>query len=477
MFWIRANHREITLTYYSRAGKDDGLEFAMKRKYCKSWFLLFVAFCLLLGISCGRKDVLQKIRTSGILTVITRNNAHSYYIYRDKAMGFEYELAKAFSEHLGVQLKVITPPWDGLIDALDNGKGDFIAASMTVTPSKQKQADFSDEYLSVQQKVIVNSRNYRVKSLEDLSGLTIHVRSGTSYEERLKQLKDSGLDITIRLYDDTPTEELISMVAEREIEVTVANSNIALLNRRYYPDIKIAFPLEEPESLGWAVKKGDTRLLGEINTFFDKIRKNGLLEKIYNRYYANIEIFDYLDLKKFHRRLDTRLPAFRDLIQGAAKKHGFDWRLIAAVIYQESHFDPMAKSFTGVEGIMQLTQDTAEEMGIEDRRDPEQSIRGGVKYLKRLYERYREAKDPDRMLIALASYNVGHGHILDAQDIARQMDLDPNSWSSLEGILPLLRNPKYYKKTRYGYARGTEPVRYVRRILTYYDILKRDAIS
>ncbi|MFZ7112039.1 MAG: membrane-bound lytic murein transglycosylase MltF [Desulfatiglandales bacterium] len=449
----------------------------MKRRYWKSLLLLFVAVCLLPGISCGRPDVLQKIRTSGVLTVITRNNAHCYYIYRDKAMGFEYELAKAFSEYLGVRLKVITPTWDGLIEALDNGAGDLIAASMTVTPSRRKKADFSDEYLSVQQKLLVNSRNHRVKRLEDLSGETIHVRRGTSYEERIKQLKDGGLDVRIKLYDDTPTEELISMVAEKEIEVTVADSNVALLNRRYYPDVKIAFSLEEPESVGWAVKKGETRLLGEINTFFDKIRKNGVFSEIYNRYYADIETFDYLDLKKFHRRLDTRLPAFRDLIQSTAKKYGFDWRLIAAVIYQESHFDPMAKSFTGVEGIMQLTQTTAEEMGVEDRLDPEESIRGGVKYLKRLYDRYREAKDPDRMLIALASYNVGHGHILDAQDIARQMDLDPNSWSSLEGILPLLRNPKYYKETRYGYARGTEPVRYVRRIMTYYDILKRDAIS
>lgn len=448
----------------------------MKREACKKWVLLFLTLCLLMGISCGRKDNLQKIKASGVITLITRNNAHCYYIYRDKAMGFEFDLAKAFSEYLDVELKVITPSWDGLFDSLNSGDGDLVAASMTVTPSRQSQADFSDEYLSVQQKALVHSRNGTIRTLEDLAGKTVHVRRGTSYEERLHRLIESGLDIAVRAYEDIPTEELIRMVADREIEVTIADSNIALLNRRYYPDIRIAFPIEEPESLGWAVKKGELRLLGEINKFLRQIRDNGLLARIYNKYYANVEIFDYLDLKKFHERLETRLPTYKDLIRKTAREHDFDWRLIAAVIYQESHFDPNAKSFTGVEGIMQLTRDTAEEMGIKDRRDPKLSITGGVKYLRKLYKRYGEAKDPDRLLITLASYNVGHGHIRDAQKIARGMNLNPQSWSSLEQTLPLLRNPKYYKKTRHGYARGTEPVRYVRRILTYYDILKREAI-
>ncbi|MBW2143886.1 MAG: transglycosylase SLT domain-containing protein, partial [Deltaproteobacteria bacterium] len=198
--------------------------------------------------------------------------------------------------------------------------------------------------------------------------------------------------------------------------------------------------------------------------------------KIYEKYYANVEIFDYVDLKKFHIRLRTRLPKYKEMIQKAAQKHGFDWRLIAAVIYQESHFNPKARSHTGVRGLMQLTQNTAKEMGVTDRRDPAQSISGGVGYIEKLYKRYDEATNPDRLLIALASYNVGHGHILDAQKIAEEKGFNPNSWSSLQEILPLLRYPKYYKKTRYGYCRGTEPVRYVNRVLTYYDILKKEAI-
>jgi membrane-bound lytic murein transglycosylase F len=241
--------------------------------------------------------------------------------------------------------------------------------------------------------------------------------------------------------------------------------------------VKIAFPIEEPQSLGWAVRKGETALQKEINKFFKKIKKDGTFGKAYERYYANVEIFDYVDLKKYHRRLETRLPRYEKIIKKASKTFGFDWRLIAAVVYQESHFNPRARSFTGVRGMMQLTLETAKEMGITSRLDPEQSIMGGVKYLRKLYKRYDGAKDLDRVLISLASYNVGHGHILDAQKIARQRNLDPNRWSSLEEILPLLRYPKYYKKTKNGYCRGTEAVRYVNRILTYYDILKREAIS
>jgi membrane-bound lytic murein transglycosylase F len=448
----------------------------MKRQKWEYVLLILFVSILPFLFSCAKKGTIERIREAGNITVITRNNAHCYYTYRDNPMGFEYDLAKAFSEYLGVKLKVITPAWLELIDALNSGEGDFIAASMTITPSREQLVDFSDEYLAIQQHVIIHN-NSRIDDLEDLEGETIHVRRGTSYEERLNELRAEGVGIKVQLHEDMPTEELIRMISEREIGVTIADSNVALLNRRYYPDVRVAFPIEEQQSLGWAVKKGEVALRLKINEFLDKIKEDGTFAKIYEKYYANVEIFDYVDLKKYHQRLKTRFPKYEEAVKKAAKRHGFDWRLIVAMIYQESHFNPMAISFTGVRGMMQLTMETAKEMGIANRLDPEQSIVGGVKYLKRLYKRYNDAKEPDRMLIALAGYNVGHGHILDAQEIAKQRNLDPNSWSSLEEILPLLRYPKYYRKTKNGYCRGTEAVRYVNRILTYYDILKREAIS
>lgn len=447
---------------------------------CLGVFRLAFLTSILLGSlflpSSAREDVLQNIRASGKVTVLTRNNAHCYYVYRGKPMGFEYDLAKAFSEYLDVKLHIVTPTWKGLIQGVEEGEGDFVAASMSITESRLKKVDFSHPYLQVQQYVILH-KDDRAKSLEDLSGRTICVRKGTTYEELLRKFKSKGLNIRIKLYDDMPTEELIRMVAEKEIEATVSDSHIAFLNRRYYPDARLAFPVGKPSVLAWAVRKGEKRLLEKINTFLAGIKENGIFDRIYAKYFANIEDFDYVDLKRYYWRLETRLPKYRDTIQQTAKKYGFDWRLIAAMIYQESHFNPRARSHTGVRGLMQVTLDTAKEVGIESRLDPEQSILGGVKYLRKSYEKFKGVPDPDRLFMALASYNVGYRHVQDAQKIAKEMNYDPKSWTGLKKALPLLCHPKYYKKSRAGYCRGRDAVRYVDRIITYYDILKRDAIS
>jgi membrane-bound lytic murein transglycosylase F len=313
--------------------------------------------------------------------------------------------------------------------------------------------------------------------VEDLVGKTIRVRGETSYEERLNQLKKNRFDITIKAPHNVSTEEIVEDVAKGRTDITVADSNVALLNRRYYPDIRIAFPIGKPQSLGWAVKKGEGALLDRINTFFDKIKQDGTFDEIYKQYYAYVEEFDHLDIKKFQQRIKTRLPKYEQIIRNACERHGFDWRLVTALIYQESQFNPLARSFTGVKGLMQLTLPTAREMGIENRLDPEQSIMGGVRYLRKLYDLYDQAQGPDRLLIALAAYNVGKGHVLDARRLAWKMKLNPNKWSSIEKTLPLLSNRKYYKQSRYGYCRGSEPVFHVQSILTYYDILKRDAIE
>jgi membrane-bound lytic murein transglycosylase F len=348
---------------------------------------------------------------------------------------------------------------------------------MTITPSRADMADFSTEYLSVEQKVIAHKSNTKIRSIEDLDGKSVHVRRGTSYEERLRELKQQGLDVRIVLHEDVPTESLIEAVANRKIDITIADSNVAYLNRRYYPDIRLAFPVEIPQFLGWAVANRERALLKKINEFFKKIKEDGTFDDIYNRYYADVDTFDHLDVKKFQQRLQTRLPKYEKTIKEASELYGFDWRLIAALMYQESQFNPWAKSFSGVRGLMQLTLPTAEEMGIENRINPRESIMGGVRYFRELHDLYDKAPEPDRTRIALAAYNVGKGHVLDARRIASRKNLDPNKWSSLEKTLPLLSEPRHYKKSRFGYCRGREPVIHVQNIVTYYDILKREAIE
>ena len=197
-----------------------------------------------------------------------------------------------------------------------------------------------------------------------------------------------------------------------------------------------------------------------------------------NKYYENTEEFDVYELKKFHHRIQTLLPEYKKFIMEESEKYGLDWRLVAAVVYQESHFNPHAKSITNVQGMMQLTHATAEEMGVENRLNPNQSIRGGIKYLDKMYQKFSHIKDDyQQMLFALASYNIGYGHVLDALQIAEEKGLDLNKWQTLKTTLPLLSRSRYYKNTRHGYARGKESVQFVERVLTYFDILKQKTIS
>ena len=435
-------------------------------------FFLTIILCASISGCYNPNDTLRKIKKRGQLVVITDNSAHGFYLYQDQQMGFEYQLAKKFADFLNVELTVITPGWGKMFDTLLSGKGDLIASSLTKTERRKNRVAFSDEYLPVQQQVIVRKGFHGIKKLSDLDGKTVHIRKNTSYHERLVELKKSGLNINLALYENIPTEELLRQGQNNKIKITIADSNIFRLNRRYYPDLRIAFPISGHQSLGWAVKKYDTRLIKKINQFFDIIKKDGTFAQIYNKYYAGTDMFDYVDIKKFHNRLKTRLPAYKQIIEKESKKYNFDWRLIAAVIYQESQFNPNAISYTGVRGLMQLTMPTADEMGIANRLNPEESIKGGIKYLHKLYNKFEDMDPEERLKFALGSYNVGFGHVKDARNIAHQKGLDTNKWSSLEKTLPLLRYQEYYEKSDFGYARGTEPVRYVNRILTYYNILK-----
>jgi membrane-bound lytic murein transglycosylase F len=394
-------------------------------------------------------------------------------------MGFEYDLAKAFADDLGVKLNIkIAENWNGMLPALSEKKsGDLVAASMTITDRRRRLVDFSNDYMTIQQRIIIHRDNHEIKRIEDLAGKTIHVREGTSYEERLRELIGQGIDLRIRVCEDPATEELIRLVAAKHIDITIADSNIAFLCRRYYPETIVSAPLNEKESIGWAVRPGDRQLLERINQFFTKIKQNGVFTKLYNKYYADIDDFDYVDLRTFHRRLETRLPHYSQIIKELSLKNDLDWRLIAAQVYQESHFDPHAQSHAGAFGLMQLTRSTAGSMGVKDLFDPVENIDAGIRHLKKLYDFFDKARDPDRLFIALAAYNVGQGHILDARNLARKMDLSPDIWRSLKKTLPLLRQRKYYKESKYGYCRGTEPIEYVKQIMIYYDILKRQGIE
>ncbi|MDT8379641.1 MAG: membrane-bound lytic murein transglycosylase MltF [Desulfotignum sp.] len=417
---------------------------------------------------------IERIQKSGVLRLITTRSLNNFYIYKNRPTGFEYELAREFARYLHVDLNVVTPGWNNLLVYLDLGKGDFVGAGMTITRERQDKVDFSIPYMEVQQQIIHHALTFGPKDIQDLAFRTIHVRRDTSYHYRLKEIKASGIDVQYVLHDNMPTEDLIAMVHDREIKFTIADSNIARLNQRHMPDIRVGIPIQHKESVAWAVRKDDLEMLQEINRFFLHARQTGKLARIVNKYYGQAEAFDVSEFKTFHKRVQKHLPRYQHIIETESKKFGFDWRLVAAVVYQESRFDPGAKSATHVRGLMQVTQAAAREMGIENRQDPAQSVQAGIKYLKQMYERFEEIEDEyQRLLFALATYNVGYGHVLDAMAIARDKGLNPRVWNSLKKTLPLLSKPEYYKKTKHGYARGWEPVQYVERVLTWYDILKQ----
>ena len=421
---------------------------------------------------------LHKILKTRALTVITKNTAHCYYLYHDTPMGFEYELAKAFADHLGVRLNIkIADKLDHMIAALNDGTGALIAAGMPITPSHQKGLSFSNGYMSIQPHIITHRYNTKIRDVKDLADKTVHIRLGSAYLERLEDLRKEGTDLIIQLHEDLLTEELIQKVSDREIDVTIAANNIAILNRRHYPWAVMKGTIGAGQQLRWAVNPNAIQLLASINAFFETIKKNGKFDEIFYKYYGDTEDFDYIDLSAFHRRIKTRLSRYSPFIKAAAREHGFDWRLIVAQIYQESHLNPWAKSRAGAKGLMQLLPRTARSLGVKDIYNPVENINGGVRHLKYLYDFFDSANDEDRLLISLAAYNIGQGHIGDARKLAVKMKLDPDQWSSLSKTLPLLRYKKYYKDAKYGYCRGTEPVKYIKQIMVYYDLLKRRGIE
>jgi membrane-bound lytic murein transglycosylase F len=450
------------------------------RKRCFFFKYLNVLLWVLVAghslISCRKAPettVLDDILATGELRVITRNNPWCYSLYRGQPRGFEYELAKAFADYLGVSLNVqIAHRWDRIIPDLLAGQGDLIAANMTITPGKRARVAFSHGYLSMQPHVIIRRQHQKIRSFGDLAGKTVHVTQGTSYHERLMALQATGVALNIALHTKLETIDLIRMVADQTIDITIADRLVALLSRRYYPSIDIAAPIGKSENLGWAVNPKASKLLNRINEFFTMIRQNGEFDRIYNRYYFGIDDFDFVDVRAFHRKIKKKFSAYRMITRQIADQYDFDWRLIAAQMYQESRFDPLAVSYRGAHGLMQITLKAAEDLDVIDIYDACQNIEAGVRHLKDLFDFYDHAEGDDRLLLALAAYNIGVGHLLDARNLAREQGLNPEKWSSLKKTLPLLIKPEYYQKTQYGYCRGTEPIEYINKIYEYYDILR-----
>ncbi len=436
-------------------------------------FFCIVSVLLLSG--CIQKTRLEKIKERGELRVVTLNSPTTYYEYRDEPAGFEYELVCAFAKHLGVKpLFIIKDTISQVLEAIESGEADIAAAGLTLTPERQKRFLFSRPYYEVVQQVVCSRGKQCPRSIKDLIGRQLVVPLGSSYEEQLKNLKHTYPQLTWESNPELSTEELLERVWTKKIDCVVADSNIVAIMRRYYPELAVCMNITKPQKLAWMMPKDAIQLQKAVNEWFNSFANSREYELLKEKYYGFIKIFDYVDIKRFIRRIHKVLPRYRPIFEEAATKYGLDWTLLAAMAYQESHWNPRSKSPTGVRGIMMLTLKTARELKIYNRLDPVQSIIGGACYLAKIRKRLpKSIKEPNREWFMLAAYNVGFGHLMDARELAKRFGKNPDNWQDIAHVFPLLSRKKYYRHLKHGYARGWEPVIYVQRIRNYMDILQQ----
>jgi len=409
------------------------------------------------------------------LTVLTLNIPTAYYHGPEGEMGFEYDLARAFAKDLGLKLEIkVVDSISEILAAIAENKADLAAGGLTRTPEREKHFIFGPDYFTVQQQLVYRKNSPHPRNIEDLKNFNLVVLARSSYEERLRELRRQWPELKWRSTNDFSTDQLLEKVWLKELPCTIADSNILAANRRYYPELKIAFPISEEQPLAWILNSKHGKLQKKLQKWFEKFRKGGHFSTLEERYYGHVEIFDYVDIKIFLRRIKTLLPTYQPLFEKYGQEFDIPWTLLAAKAYQESHWNPLATSPTGVRGIMMLTTTTADQLGIKDRLAVAESIEGGSRYFRQLFNRVPDTyPEKDRRNVAMAAYNVGMGHIYDARQLARTLNKNPDQWSTLKETLPLLSQKKYYKKLKHGYARGHEPVRYVERINNYRDILEK----
>jgi membrane-bound lytic murein transglycosylase F len=439
----------------------------------KNIIIFLLTVCLLTACKEAQPH-LDDIKDRGELHVLSRYSLTSYFVKGDTLAGFEYELAQRFADYLGVKLKVTVPDNLGdMLTMIEEGKADLAAAGLTVTEQRKQRIRFGPVYHEVTQQLVYKHGTPKPEDITDITGGQLEVVADSSHVEQLESLKEEVPDLQWRENTELDNSGLLELVQLELIDYTIVDSNEMSANQSLFPELRVAFDISEPQSLAWAMQlSDDDSLYLAVLKFFQEMEASGDLDKLIEKYYGHIRRFDYVDTRAIHRRIQTHLPHYKDLFQQAGEQYNFDWHLLAAMSYQESHWNPQAVSSTGVKGLMMLTRATAQEMDVTDREDPEQSIFAGAGYLDSIYQRLPDGiKEPDRIWFALAAYNIGMGHLEDARVIAQSQGKDPNIWADVRESLPLLSKKKWFSETRYGYARGSEPVRYVQNIRRYLDIL------
>lgn len=437
-------------------------------------------------------ELLAEIIERDTLRALTTYSATSYFLYRGAPMGYEYELLKRFADHLGVKLSIrVSDDLDSMLYELQHGLADVVAHSLAITTERKNRVNFTDP-LFVTHQVLVQRKpeNWRtvgwkaihdnlVHDPMDLIDDTVSVRVNSSYFHRLRHLSE---EIGGRIVIDTlpgkySTDEIIKMVADGTLKYTVADKNIASISASYYPNLDINVPMSFSQRIAWALPKWDTTLVGAVNEWLAGMKESSDYYAIYNKYFRNERNFRRRVKSEFYSLNENKISPFDDIIREGARTIGWDWRLLASMIYQESKFLPDAESWAEARGLMQIMPSTAEELGIGDVLDPHENISGGVRYLANLESYFEMIPDSlERIKFTLASFNCGVGHVLDARRLAKKHGLNPNVWKgNVEEMALKLSFPEYFNDpvVYYGYVRGEEPYTYVNQIFERYAHYRR----
>ncbi|MEX2590933.1 MAG: transporter substrate-binding domain-containing protein [Chitinophagales bacterium] len=434
------------------------------------------------------KRDLPEIKEDGKLKAITTYGMTSYFLYKGMPMGFEYELLKTLATHLNLELEiVIAEDIDKVFDMLNSGKGDIIAHGLTITESRNKLVDFTEHHYATHQVLVQrkpeNWRNMKVHNIKqtlvndviELIGDTVSVRKNSSYYYRLINLsKELGGNIYIdKLSGNLTTDEIIQMVVDGKIKYTVADYNIAAINRSYHPGLDIETQLSLSQRIAWATRKNSPKLKTAVNEWVDSMKNEVNYYVIYNKYFKAKKNFNRRIRSEFYSAKTGKISPYDQIIKKYSQQIGWDWRLVASLIYQESQFKPNNQSWAGARGLMQMMPATAEELGVTNILDPEDNIRGGTKYLDQMWRQWSDIPDSvQRVKFVLASYNCGYYHVRDAQRLAEKHNADPLVWDgSVAEYLLKLSSKEYYTDpvVKYGYVRGQEPYKYVSEIFERFQ--------
>ena len=438
-------------------------------------FIVFLVFFL----ACSGNDALAPIKNKTVrerdFTILTRVGTTTYSVGDTAgASGFDYDLVTRFMQESGIRHRIVVAASDtDLRQRLANGEADMAAAWQS--PSEQSDVRSSSPYFQSQSVLVTHEASLPLTGVDQLAKKTVHVVAGSRQEAALLDLRKSVPDLIVSPTHKLSELDLMEGVAKRSIEAVLVSSAEFSIGNNYYPELQNALQVGTDQPIVWLFGPTvDQELITNANAFLERMAASGELDRLKDRYFGHVARLTPLHTARFIENIRSLLPKYRHQFETAQAITGIDWRLLASLAYQESQWDPLATSATGVRGMMMLTEDTADTCGVDNRLDAAQSIRAGAEYLNKLRNALPpEVKEPDRLWFALAAYNLGMGHLKAARHIAKTLKTDVNSWYEMKKVLPLLAKEQYYKRLKSGKGRGGEAVIMVENIRMYADILNR----